>query len=208
MPDARNIVCATHDFKANADSNTLLRHRENSRLHRLFVALRPPASMRRKLLDIMDGVEGARWQDEAQLHVTLRYIGEVERPVAEDIAVTLQAVHGPALDLALSGVGRFDTGSRGRALWAGITPQDAVAALHRKVDHALVRVGLLPEGRAFLPHITLARLNRLSGPVDGFLSAHAALTSPPMRFDHLVLYESHLGQDGAWYEPIVRYPLG
>lgn len=163
--------------------------------------------MRRKLLDIMDGVDGARWQDEDQLHVTLRYIGEVERPVAEDIAVALQAVHAPAFDLSLSGVGRFDTGSRGRALWAGVAPQEAVAALHRKVDHALVRVGLPPEGRAFLPHITLARLNRASGPVDAFLADHAGLTSPAMRFDHLTLYESHLGHDGAWYEPVVRYPL-
>ncbi len=141
------------------------------------------------------------------MHVTLRYIGPVERPVAEDIAVALQDVHAPALDLSLAGVGRFDTGSRGRALWAGVTPQDAVATLHRKVDHALVRVGLPPEGRAFLPHITIARLNRASGPIEGFLAVQAALTSPPERFDHMILYESHLGNDGAWYEPIARYPL-
>ena len=176
-------------------------------MHRLFVALRPPPPMRRILLDIMDGVDAARWQDEDQLHVTLRYIGPVERPVAEDIAVALQAVRAPAVDLALSGVGRFDTGSRGRALWAGVTPHEAVAALHRKVDHSLVRLGLAPEGRAFLPHITLARLNRATGPVDGFLAGRAALTSAPMRFDHLILYESHLGPDGAWYEAIARYPL-
>lgn len=176
-------------------------------MHRLFIAMRPPPPMRRKLLDIMDGVEGARWQDDEQLHLTIRYVGAVERPIAEDIAVALQAVHAPALDLALAGVGRFDTGSRGRALWAGVTPHDAVAALHRKVDHALVRAGLPPEGRAFLPHITLARLNRSSGPVDGFLAAHAALTSAAMRLDHLLLYESHLGPDGAWYEPVARYPL-
>lgn len=176
-------------------------------MHRLFIALRPPPPMRRELLDIMDGVDGARWQDDEQLHLTIRYVGAVERPIAEDIAVALQAVHAPALDLALAGVGRFDTGSRGRALWAGVAPHDAVAALHRKVDHALVRAGLPPEGRAFLPHITLARLNRSSGPVDGFLASQAALTSAAMRFDHLILYESHLGPDGAWYEPVARYPL-
>ena len=176
-------------------------------MHRLFVALRPPPAMRRKLLDIMDGVDGARWQDEDQLHVTLRYIGAVERPVAEDIALALQGVHAPAFDLALSGVGRFDTGARGRALWAGVTPHDAVAALHRKIDHALVRLGLPPKGRAFLPHVTLARLHRTSGPVDGFLARNAGLTSPPIRFDRMVLYESHLGHDGAWYEPVVRCPL-
>lgn len=207
MPDVRNIVRTGCDFKANAGSNILLRYREDRRLHRLFIALRPPPPMRRELLDIMDGVDGARWQDDEQLHLTIRYVGAVERPIAEDIAVALQAVHAPALDLALAGVGRFDTGSRGRALWAGVTPHDAVLALHRKVDHALVRAGLPPEGRAFLPHITLARLNRSSGPVDGFLAAHAGLTSVAMRFDHLILYESHLGPDGAWYEPVARYPL-
>lgn len=195
------------DFKPNAGSNTLLRSRGESCLHRLFVALRPPPSMRRALLDIMDGVDGARWQDDGQLHVTLRYIGEVERPMAEDIAVALQGVHAATFELALAGVGRFDTGSRGRALWAGVAPHDAVAALHRKVDHALVRLGLPPEGRAFLPHITLARRNRASGPVDGFLAAHAGLASPSMRFEHFILYESHLGNDGAWYEPVARYPL-
>ena len=176
-------------------------------MHRLFVALRPPPPMRDALIDVMDGVDAARWQDEEQLHLTLRYIGEVERPVAEDIALALQAVRAPALDLALSGVGRFDTGSRGRALWAGVTPHDAVAALHRKVDQALLRIGLLPEGRAYLPHITLARLNRASGSTDGFLHRHAALASPAMRLDHFVLVESHLGKDGAWYEPVARYPL-
>jgi 2'-5' RNA ligase len=176
-------------------------------MHRLFIALRPPAAMREVLFDVQDGVEGARWQDEEQLHLTLRYVGEVERPMAEDIAVVLQGVRAPVFDLALSGVGQFDAGRRGRALWAGVTPHDAVAALHRKVDHALVRLGLPPEGRAFLPHITLARLNKSSGPTEAFRIAHAGLTSPPMRFDHFILYESHVGHAGAWYESVARYPL-
>ena len=177
-------------------------------MHRLFIALRPPAAMREALFDIQDGVEAARWQDDEQLHLTLRYIGDVERPAAEDIALALQAVHAPALDLALSGVGQFDAGKRGRALWAGVTPHDAVTALHRKVDHALVRLGLPPEGRAFLPHITLARLNKASGPTEPFLAAHAGLTSPATRFDYFALYESHIGHAGAWYESVARYPLG
>lgn len=176
-------------------------------MHRLFIALRPPAAMRDALFDIQDGVEAARWQDDEQLHLTLRYIGDVERPMAEDIALALQAIHAPALDLALSGVGQFDAGKRGRALWAGVTPHDAVTALHRKVDHALVRLGLPPEGRAFLPHITLARLNKSSGPTEPFLATHAALTSPAMRFSHFTLYESHLGHAGAWYESVARYSL-
>lgn len=176
-------------------------------MHRLFIALPPPSPMRETLFDVQDGVEGARWQDDEQLHLTLRYVGEVERPMAEDIAVVLQGVRALAFDLALSGVGQFDAGRRGRALWAGVTPHNAVAALHRKVDHALVRLGLPPEGRAFLPHITLARLNKSSGPTEAFLATHAGLASPPMRFDHFILYESHVGHAGAWYESVARYPL-
>ncbi|MEP9401614.1 RNA 2',3'-cyclic phosphodiesterase [Sphingomonas sp. VNH70] len=176
-------------------------------MHRLFVALRPPPAMRAALLATMDGIDGARWQDDGQLHLTLRYIGAVERPVAEDVALALHRVHAPALDLALDGVGHFDAKRGGRSVWAGVAPGDAVKALHHKIDHALVAIGLPPEGRAFVPHVTLARLNRGCGPIDGFLAAHAALTSPPVRFDRFVLYESHLSPDGAWYEPVVRYPL-
>ncbi len=176
-------------------------------MHRLFVALRPPPAMRERLFDIMDGVDAARWLDEEQLHLTLRYIGAVERPMAEDIAVALQTVWAPALSLALDGVGQFAQRHAGRALWAGVHPHDEVAALHHKIDRAVTMLGLPPEGRAYLPHITLARLNRSSGPVDGFLAAQAGLASRPERFDHFVLYESHLGHAGAWYEPIARYPL-
>ncbi len=176
-------------------------------MHRLFVALRLPPPLRAAALAAMDGIEGARWQEDSQLHVTLRYIGDVERQVAEDIALALQRVRAPALDLALHGVGSFDAKRAGRSVWAGVTPHDAVTALHRKIDHALIATGLPPEGRAFLPHVTLARLNGASGPIDRFLTTHAGLTSQPARFDRFVLYESHLDPGGAWYEPVVRYPL-
>ncbi len=176
-------------------------------MHRLFIGLRPPVAMRRQLLAIMDGVEAARWQDDEQLHVTLRYVGEVERPVAEDIATILRSVHTPALDLSLAGIGMFDRRGRPTALWAGVAPVEPLAALHRKIDHALVRIGLPAEGRAYRPHITLARLNGAAGPVGGFLAAHGGLTSPPARIDGFLLYESHLGHDGARYEAVARYAL-
>ena len=73
---------------------------------RLFVGIRPPAAVRERLLSLMGGVEGARWQDDVQLHITLRFIGEVERPVAEDIATALDQARGAAFTLAIDGVGR------------------------------------------------------------------------------------------------------
>lgn len=176
-------------------------------MHRLFVALRPPPEVRSALLDLMGGVHGARWQDEDQLHLTLRFIGQVDRRTAEDAAAALASIHSAPLDLRLAGCGMFETRGRPNALWAGVAPREPLAALHRKVDAALVRAGLPPEGRAYLPHITLARLPGSAGPVDRFLAEHAALASSPFRVAHMTLYESHLGQGGASYEPVERYAL-
>ncbi|MEG3182335.1 RNA 2',3'-cyclic phosphodiesterase [Sphingomonas sp. LT1P40] len=176
-------------------------------MHRLFVALRPPQAIRQTLLGLMQGVSGARWQDDDQFHVTLRFIGEVDTPVAEDVAVMLGSIRHPPLDLHLDGCGMFDTRGRPNAIWAGVAPRDSLAALHRKVDQAIVRCGLAPESRAFLPHITLARLPGSSGSLDGFLSAHAGLSSDNFRVEHMTLYESRLAHGGAQYEPIARYPL-
>lgn len=181
-----------------------------SLMHRLFVALRPPLAIRDALGDVMDGVAGARWQDDDQLHLTVRFIGAVERPFAEDVAAALAAVRAPAPTVAIAGIGRFGSRGRSEALWAGLAPHEPLAALHRKVDQAMVRVGLEPERRAYLPHITLARLPRgfqAGSEVDVWLARHAGLTSEPFALPHLILYESHLGRSGASYEPIARWPL-
>ncbi|MHA3841708.1 RNA 2',3'-cyclic phosphodiesterase [Sphingomonas aestuarii] len=177
-------------------------------MHRLFVGIRPPASVRAPLLGTMSGVEGVRWQDDEQLHITLRYIGDVERPVAEDIAAMLGQVRGASFDLSIDGVGRFDRGSRHpTALWAGVRPHDAIRDLHQKIDRAIVRVGLEPERRAYLPHITLARTGGRGAVVEPWLATHAGLVSEAFEVAHFLLFESHLGREGARYEAIARYAL-
>ena len=176
-------------------------------MHRLFVALRPPLAMRQACLAAMeDGPPGWAWQGEEQLHLTLRYIGDVDRPVAEDVAAALGSIHAPTVELALSGVGWFDHGPRG-ALFARVAPVEPLAALHTKLDRALVRAGLEPERRAFLPHITLAR--RRSSAVDpaGWLERNAGLASAPETVASMILFESHLGRHGSSYEAIASYPL-
>ena len=176
-------------------------------MHRLFVGLRPPPAIRAQLLALMGGIPGARWQEDDQLHITLRFIGAVDRHAAEDAALALAQVHAPPLALQLSGVGAFDHRGRVNALWTGVAPRDPLAALHRKVDQALVRTGLAPEGRAYLPHVTLARMNAPAEAVERFVEAHAGLASPVFALDHFLLFESHLGQAGARYEAIERYKL-
>jgi 2'-5' RNA ligase len=175
--------------------------------HRLFVALRPPPFIRKILLGLMQSVAGARWQNDEQLHITLRFIGEVDRHQAEDIAAALGALHAPSPDLRVEGVGQFEKAGRPLSLWAGVTPAAPVTAIHRQINQLLLRVGIEPEQRAFLPHITLARGGRCAGMYDDYRSAHAALRTPPFRCDHVILYESEMGHGGSSYHPITRYPL-
>ena len=175
--------------------------------HRLFVALRPPRSIRDLLRAAMHGISAARWQDDDQLHLTLRFIGEVDRHRAEDIAAALGALHAPAITARIAGVGLFDRRGAPHMIWAGVEPLAQLAALQRKIDQLLARVGVEAETRAFMPHVTLARLNRSAGPVAPFLALHSDLASAPFVFDHVILYESEMGHGGSRYHPVARYPL-
>jgi 2'-5' RNA ligase len=177
-------------------------------MHRLFVALRPPPAIRRQLLDMMGGVRGARWQSDDQIHLTLRFIGEIERHRAEDVAAALRRVTFPRPTIALAGTGTFDRKGVVHTLWAEVDADDALQALRIRIDRALVAAGIAPEGRALHPHITLARLAKGAGPIEPFLARTAGLASPPVTIDTFILYESVLGRDGATYLAVERYPLG
>jgi len=174
---------------------------------RLFVAIRPPAPIRAQLLTLMGGVRGARWQSDDQLHLPLRFIGEVDRHQAEDIDAALGAVRHPRFALSLSALGAFDRRGEPTALWAGVAPVEPLKALHKKVDQAIARTGLEPERRAYAPHITLARLRRDGGPVQSFLEGSGAVSSPPFAVEEFLLYESRLTPEGAVYEVKADYPL-
>jgi 2'-5' RNA ligase len=176
-------------------------------MHRLFVALRPPRDMRETLLALMGGVPGARWQDDAQLHLTLSFIGEVDRPQADDIAGALATIDGPRPTITLQGAGSFDRKGHAHTLWAGVAPDAGLRQLHERINRALLVAGAKPEQRAFRPHITLARLGREAGPVEPFLSRIAGLASAPVTLDAFLLFESRLGHEGAAYEAVARYPL-
>jgi 2'-5' RNA ligase len=176
-------------------------------MHRLFVAIRPPEVIRRLLLGSIGGISGARWQSDEQLHITLRFVGEVDRHVAQDIHAALGTVHHPRFEISVSGVGTFGRRGQAEMVWAGLVPQEPLKALHNKVDQALARVGMEPDRRVYHPHITLARLNRSSGPVANFLTEAGGLTTPPFTPDRFELCESRLTPDGAVYSTLERYPL-
>ncbi|MDH7639570.1 RNA 2',3'-cyclic phosphodiesterase [Sphingomonas sp. MAHUQ-71] len=176
-------------------------------MHRLFVALRPPAATRIFLAGLMGGVPGARWQDDAQLHCTLRFIGAVDRHLAEDVAAALGRVRGEPLALGLGPAGTFDRKGRVDTLWVGVQPREAVAALHGRVDAALRLAGIAADDRAFVPHITIARFPRSESPGPEVASAVTVPAGHHFEVSHFELFESQLGSEGASYETVARYSL-
>ena len=177
-------------------------------MHRLFVAIRPPEDIRDLLIDAMDDSADFRWQDDEQLHLTLRFIGEVEGPLATDLADELRRIRSAPLQLRIAGVGRFEQRNSG-ALWAAVQPKAPLVTLAAKVERVCQSVGLETERRVFHPHITLARWKgRRSREVHDFLARERGLASPPFAVDAFSLFESRLSRHGAHYEEVARYPLG
>jgi 2'-5' RNA ligase len=175
---------------------------------RLFVAIPLPETQRERLRSLCHGVRDARWVAPENLHLTLRFIGEVVEPVAEDIATALDDVRGAAFPLRLHGVGHFETGRKVRTLWAGVDRSAVLALLQERVESAVRRAGVAPDSRRFTAHVTLARL-RPSPPhrVGNWVEANAMFSGAPFTVDRFVLYESFLSHSGAIHSPLEVYPL-
>ena len=173
---------------------------------RLFIALRPPEDVAERLLDTMEGISGARWQDADNLHITLRFIGEVDRHVAADVETALEGLTFPPFALAISGVGHFEGNRRAKAIWARVAPNPHLDELQMRVELACRRAGLRPETRKFVPHITLARLNSGSGMIGDWLHRHGTLALGPWQATDFSLYESDLTPNGALYSEIRKFP--
>ncbi|MXO50707.1 RNA 2',3'-cyclic phosphodiesterase [Erythrobacter gaetbuli] len=174
--------------------------------HRLFIALRPPQTLRDALLDTMDGVDSARWQDDDQLHLTLRYIGETETHRADDLAEALGTICFEPFELRIAGTGIFERKGIPRTLWAGVEKNEPLGRLQRRVERVCQSVGIEAEHRKFTPHVTLARLNTASGPVAPWLAQHGKLALAPWTVQEFVLFESELHEEGSIYTPVIRYP--
>jgi 2'-5' RNA ligase len=174
---------------------------------RLFVAIEIPERVKDGLALLGGGVPGARWMDDDQLHLTLRFIGEVDENVANDIDDTLVGLRAPSFALGLAGVGEFG-GKTPRALWAGVRPNDALIHLQKKIETALQRIGLPAEERKFTPHVTLARLKAAPREkVVQFLTHHALYASGTFPVGYFVLFSSHPGSNGSIYHPERVYRL-
>jgi 2'-5' RNA ligase len=174
---------------------------------RLFVALSIPDIVAQSLLLTQGGIPGAHWQTREQLHLTLRFIGEVDGREANDIDEALSTISAPRFSLALKGVGEFG-GKKPHAIWAGVSERTALDHLNRKIETAMQRIGLAADPRKFTPHVTLARLR--AAPIDRvvvWLADHALLFGAPFDVNEFRLYSSTLTPNGSVYVPVKSYPL-
>lgn len=176
---------------------------------RLFVALPLPDHVRRQLGLLCAGLPGARWVPPENLHITLRFLGELSGGEMDDVDAALAGISAPRFSLSLAGVGAFGSGSRVRAVWAGAVREPAILHLRDKIESAVVRAGLEPEGQKYQPHVTLTRPKGTPVPkLQEFLASHSLFRSEPWDVTYFSLYSSFLAHENAIYREERRYELG
>ncbi len=175
---------------------------------RLFTALEIPRDAALSLSLLRGGLPGARWIDVENYHLTLRFFGDIEGYLADEIAAQLDRVHRPSFQLALSGVGQFG-GKKPNAIWAGTEPSPELNGLQGEIDRIATRLGLPADQRKFTPHVTVARLRNSSpGEVAHYLSARGNFSTLPFKVGRFVLMSSRDSVGGGPYVIEEAWPLG
>lgn len=170
---------------------------------RLFVAVDLPQYVVDLLMRLPHTLDG-RWSTAEQMHLTVRFIGDVPQHRISTIHQYLQEVHANEFHLRLKGVNHFSE----RTLWAAVEGPAELNILHARVEAALVASGLSPDNRAYTPHVTLARFNRPpQQSMAQYINQHRSFETEWFPVREFILYESDLDPDGARYTPLHRYPL-
>src|SRR5436853_6726847 len=174
---------------------------------RLFTGLEIPTEIGQTLSSLRGGLPGARWIDPENYHVTLRFIGDIDGMIANEIASTLFRVNRKPFEVALQGLSSFG-GKKPRAVVASVVPSRPLMELQAELERLMQRMGLDPEGRKFIPHVTLARLRDSSShQVADYLSARGPVRVSPFPVSRFVLFSSRNSVGGGPYVVEAAYPL-
>ena len=174
---------------------------------RLFTGLEIPTEVGRSLAVLRGGLPGARWIDPENYHVTLRFIGDVDDVVAHEVASVLGRVRREAFEVRVEDLSSFG-GRKPRAVVATLGAAQALIELQAEHERLMQRVGLAPEGRKYIPHVTLARLRDSSSrQVADYLAVRAPFRSPLFPVSRFVLFSSRASIGGGPYVVEAAYPL-
>ena len=178
-------------------------------MHRLFIAVDLPDEVKESLANLSYGVIGAQWVSFYDMHLTLRFIGEVDEETYNDIVLVLDDVIASTFEMNVKGVGYFPPHNLPRVLWAGIDNKTQLNDVRKDIERCLTSVGIEPAQRKFAPHITLARLSDRTpaGNIAEFLSRNALFASNPFMVTEFHLYSSVLTPNGAIHHKEATWPL-
>jgi RNA 2',3'-cyclic 3'-phosphodiesterase len=166
-----------------------------------------PRQVGESLAMMRGGLPGARWLDPENYHLTLRFIGDIDDVLANDIAGLLGRAQRRPFELRLDGLTSFG-GRKPRAVVATATPVPPLMELQAEQERLLQRLGLEPEGRKYTPHVTLARLRESSSrQVAESLHARAHFRSTSFDVSRFVLFSSRSSVGGGPYVVEAAYPL-
>lgn len=174
---------------------------------RLFTALEIPRDATLSLSLLRGGLLGARWIDVENYHLTLRFIGDVESHIADEIVHALDRINKPEFTLTLSGVGVFG-GKKPHSIYAGVAHSPELYALQEQMERICQRLGLPADARKFTPHVTIARLKNLRDEdVIRYLTAHGSFMSMPFKVSRFTLMSSRESTGGGPYIIEEVWPL-
>jgi 2'-5' RNA ligase len=178
-------------------------------MYRLFIAIDLPDEVKDHLANICFGVQGATWAAKDQMHLTIRFIGDVDEPGYHAICSCLSDVIASRFTIALKGVGFFPPRNKPKVLWAGLEKNESLMELRRLIESPLRETGIEPEERKFVAHITLARLDERTPlrAITGFLSANGLFKAEPVVVEEFHLYSSVLTNSGALHTKEATYSL-
>jgi 2'-5' RNA ligase len=167
-------------------------------MKRLFAAIEIPDDIRDMLADLEAPLPGARWVEMDDMHLTLRFFGEIDGRTSRDLSDLLAGIDVFPFEIQLKGIDAFG-GREPRAIYAAVAISDPLERLQRAVDRAAMASGLPPEPRKFTPHVTLARLrNGRDTTIARYLQRHAAFSSPPFVVDRFAVFSAKSGGGGPY----------
>ncbi len=166
---------------------------------RLFTGIEIPLPHSQRLMMLRGDIITARWIAPENYHITLRFLGDVSSLQADEYSAQLDELMIEPFDLTIKSVGHFGT-KRAHALWAGLEPCEALNHLHRAHEKCAINIGLEPEPRKFIPHITLARLTRTRlSTIAPFLADFSGFQPDPFRVTRAALYSAKPSTGGGPY---------
>ncbi|WP_440999627.1 RNA 2',3'-cyclic phosphodiesterase [Fodinibius sp. SL11] len=175
---------------------------------RLFIAIPIPEAVKKRLLDLQQPIEGMRWQAKEQMHLTLKFVGEVDETTGNKLRKEMTKIAHPNFSMTIAGIGYFPEGKHPKVVWAGVKQNELLFELHEKIEGYCQNMGICPEKRPFKPHVTVARTKGTSKrAVTSFINQHKKFAVRDILVDEFVLYESKLHSDGARHSRLQSYRL-